>query len=277
MPGILRIAWAIVCGVHLSLATAGAASAQDLDALYQAKAVVTGQSEENRIPGFADCLRQVVAKVSGDQRLLGEPAFEDLLPKAGEFVSSFRYRDRLEGIPIHDEQGTYDRPHDLTCIFDRTKIDAVLQSFGRKPWLAPRPRLVVFLGVRQNAKTFTLTSDGGDSPYMGRSFHAAATPLAITILLPPKADLTQAGLDFEALSDTDMAALNGQAKAAGGDLALAGSIVWSDEDLGWVADWRLAPAGETHYWQVRGVSFDEAFRVAMRGAVQILSGNGSPN
>jgi len=27
---------------------------------------------------------------------------------------------------------------------------------------------------------------------------------------------------------------------------------------------------------VRGVSFDEAFRVAMRGAAQILSGNGQP-
>jgi len=43
-----------------------------------------------------------------------------------------------------------------------------------------------------------------------------------------------------------------------------------------VADWRLAPTGETYHWQVRGVSFDEAFRVAMRGAVQILSGNGAP-
>ena len=29
-------------------------------------------------------------------------------------------------------------------------------------------------------------------------------------------------------------------------------------------------------WQVRGVSFDEAFRVAMRGAAQVLSGNGQP-
>jgi hypothetical protein len=85
-----------------------------------------------------------------------------------------------------------------------------------------------------------------------------------------------AGMDVEALRDMSMAELNGLAKTAGGDLALAGSIVWSDADLGWVADWRLAPAGETHRWQVRGVSFDEAFRVAMRGAVKILSGNGPP-
>jgi uncharacterized protein len=274
MPDILRIAWVIVCGAFSVLTIAGAASAQDLDTLYQAKAVVTGQSEKNRIPGFADCLRQVLVKVSGDQRLLEAPEFEALLPKAGGFVSSFSYRDRLEGIPIHDEQGTYDRPHDLTCIFDRAKIDSVLQSLGSRPWLAPRPRLVIFLGVRHNTKRFALTEDGGDSPYMRESFHAAAAPLAMTILLPGKA--VMAGMDVDALRDKSMTELNTLAKSAGGDLALGGAIVWSDEDLGWVADWRLAPAGETHRWQVRGVSFDEAFRVAMRGAVQILSGNGAP-
>jgi hypothetical protein len=267
------VARIIVCIVLLSLTTA---VSQELDALYQAKAIVTGQSETNRIPGFADCLRQVVVKVSGDQRLLGEPAFVDILPKAGELVTSFSYRDRLEGIPIHDEQGTHDRPHDLTCVFDRAKIDGALQSLGSRPWLEPRPRLAVFLGVSQNAKTFALTHEGSESPYMGESFEAAAAPLAMTIVLPGKAELVQSGLDFEALRNTDMAELNTLAKAAGGDLALAGSIVWSDEDLGWVADWRLAPAGETHRWQVRGVSFDEAFRVAMRGAAQILSGNGTP-
>ncbi|TIT43144.1 MAG: DUF2066 domain-containing protein, partial [Mesorhizobium sp.] len=37
-----------------------------------------------------------------------------------------------------------------------------------------------------------------------------------------------------------------------------------------------ATDGKTYSWQVRGVSFDEAFRVAMRGAAQILSGNGQP-
>ncbi|TIW55589.1 MAG: DUF2066 domain-containing protein, partial [Mesorhizobium sp.] len=37
-----------------------------------------------------------------------------------------------------------------------------------------------------------------------------------------------------------------------------------------------ADGGKTYRWQVRGVSFDEAFRVAMRGAAQVLSGNGQP-
>jgi hypothetical protein len=43
-------------------------------------------------------------------------------------------------------------------------------------------------------------------------------------------------------------------------------------------DRRLAPCsiGQMYRWQIRGVSFDEAFRNAMAGAAQILSGHGLP-
>ena len=53
-------------------------------------------------------------------------AADKMLAAAGDYVASFTYRDRLEGIPIHDEQGTYDRPHDLTVNVDPAKIDAAL-------------------------------------------------------------------------------------------------------------------------------------------------------
>ena len=59
--------------------------------------------------------------------------FYELASSAGQYVSAFSYRDRLEGKPVHDEQGTYDRPHFLTCHFDPQKIDSVLKTLGRKP------------------------------------------------------------------------------------------------------------------------------------------------
>ncbi len=98
----------------------------------------------------------------------------------------------------------------------------------------------------------------------------------LRLVLPSKTLLDAAGLDAETLPQSDLAALDHAAKDAGGDLPLLGRLVWSDKDLGWVADWRLASGGTSYDWQVRGVSFDEAFRVAMRGAAQILSGNGQP-
>lgn len=35
-------------------------------------------------------------------------------------------------------------------------------------------------------------------------------------------------------------------------------------------------SGRLHTWTISGVNFDEVFRVGIRGAAQILSGNGEP-
>src|ERR671933_505638 len=71
-----------------------------------------------------------------------------------------RYRDLLGGVPVHDEQGTRDRPYELTADFDPARIDAALRSLGRAPWTAARPRLVVFLRVRTGTGPYVLASDG---------------------------------------------------------------------------------------------------------------------
>jgi len=122
LPARLAIAAATICLAALP----GHAS----DALYQTEAIVTGTGEPNRQPGFDKCFADVMVKVSGDQRVLNEPVVAAARSKAGDYVASFRYRDRMEGIPVHDEQGTHDRPHDLYCTFDRARIDALLASAG---------------------------------------------------------------------------------------------------------------------------------------------------
>lgn len=262
----------------VALLAAGQTIAQtsDLGSLYQAQAIVTGTGEENRKLGFGECLREVLVKVSGDQRLADDLSVTALLEDAGQYATSFSYRDRLEGIPIHDEQGTHDRPHDLTCIYEPARIDEVLASLGSRPWLERRPELVLLLAVRDSKRTFALARDSAESPYMVESFLAAARPLGMTVSVPDRQTLSAAGLDPAAIRNSDIAALDVVAKGAGGDMALAGSIEWSDADLGWVVEWRLDLARKTHRWRTSGVSFDEAFRVGLRGAAQILSGNGDP-
>ncbi len=254
----------------------GPANAIDLTELYTTQAIVTGTGETNRRPGLEQCLRGVLVKVSGDPRVLHEPAVLAALPQAGAFVSDFRYRDRLEGVPIHDEQGTHDRPHDLTCVFARETIDALLQKAGRKPWLDPRPGLIAFLAVRQANKAFVLSRNGGDGVYMRDSLEAAAAPLALTVGLPDAATLASAALNADTLPKVEMADLDAIAHRYDSARALGGNLVWSDEDRGWVADWRLEAGGQIYTWQVRGVSFDEAFRQAIAGSLRILSGNGAP-
>ena len=57
----------------------------------------------------------------------------------------------MADIPLHDEQGTYDRPHKLTVTFDPLKIDALLAEFGDKPWRGERPVVVPVLLVHGTA------------------------------------------------------------------------------------------------------------------------------
>ncbi|CAN7667673.1 DUF2066 domain-containing protein [Rhizobium sp. LjRoot254] len=255
----LRFAGAVLLSINLLASRVPAAEPDDL---YSSQAIVTGQGEKNRQPGFRDCLDRVLVKVSGDQRLPRLPQADALRARAGDFVASFAYRDRLAGKPIHDEQGTYDRPHDLTCRYDRKTVDDLLAGLGSRPWPAERPTFLIVLDVKRGGQAFRATADDMRDLAMRESFALGAAPLALKVTFPAAADA--ASLDAGGLVPSD------------GVLPLSGSLVWSDADLGWVATWRLRHDGETYRWVVRGVNFDEAFRVAMRGAAQILSGNGAP-
>lgn len=275
MPGFSRFVVAVM-GVMAICVTARPAFSGTIDDLYQSQTIVTGQDEPNRQAGFKTCLDAVLLKVSGDQRLLRKPEMAALREKAGGFIASFRYRDRMEGIPIHDEQGTHDRPYDLTCLYDPAAINPVLASLGSEPWLTKRPRLEIFLATEQGARHFALTADEERGALMRESFTNAAAPLAMRIAFPKASTLSAAKLDDKTLRDAGIEALDKLAERATAEQALAGTLVWSEKEMGWIADWRLARDGKTYRWQVRGVSFDDAFRVAMRGAAQILSGNGQP-
>ena len=132
MPGISRFVVGLVAPLCLGLPGRPAPIAE----LYQAQTIVTGTGEANRQIGFKNCLDKVLVKVSGDQRLTQKTEMLALRDKAADFVQAFRYRDRLEGIPIHDEQGTHDRPHDLTCLYKPAVVDKLLAQLGSRPWLA---------------------------------------------------------------------------------------------------------------------------------------------
>ena len=250
----MKRAAALVVLAILQLLPARTEAEDGLEGLYSAKAIVTGTGEKNRQLGFRDCLGNVILRVSGDQRLLKRSEVRNFLASAGSFVRSFSYRDRLAGKPIHDEQGTYDRPHDLTCSYDRDVVDRLLATLGSRPWLALRPQMLVVLDVERNGKSYRVTQGNHRDEDMRVAFENAARQIAMQITFPP--------------AENDPLSSN--------ESVLRGSLTWSDPELGWVAKWQLHSNKKAITWEARGVNYDEAFRVAMRGAAQILSGNGQP-
>lgn len=259
-----------------SVGCGSARAASPLGDLYRARAVVTGQGEAERARGFALCLEDVLVKVAGDPRLLRDPRLARLEAEAQSYVAAFDYRDRMAGIPVHDEQGTRDRPFDLFVTFDRAKIDGALRSLDLKPWTAERPRVVLFLRVRDGGGTYVLAGDGERGLGQRQSLQAAAEKRGVPILLPNSHALAAAGFTAAAGVGADLRHLDRAAKRVGGTLALAGELQWKEQALGWAADWHLRWRGIDHRWGLEGVSFDDAFRQAMEGAEQILSGHGRP-
>ena len=269
----LRIAILITA---LFCVAGASARAGDVDnELYEAQAIVTGQREPERLRALPDCLEDVLVKVSGDPRLIGDRRLVPLKANAENFVAAFRYHDRMSGIPVHDEQGTRDRPYDLIVSFDAAKTDAALRSLGLEPWKNPRPRLALFIGVQNGPVPYVLTSEGERGLEQKLSLEAAAYKRGMSIVLPSSSVLAAADVRFDRLSAIDLQRWQALGKDAGGEAALVGKLYWIEQEFGWRADWRLVWQGD-HRWQIRGVNFDAAFRNAMEGSAQILSGHGEP-
>jgi len=244
--------------------------------LYRAKVTVTGQGEANRIAGFAACLEDVLIKASGALKLSGDPRLAAYKSKAKGFVTGYSYRDQFFGKPIRDEQGTRDRPYDLTVEFEQSKIDDLLGAFGLKPWLSHRPRLAVFIEMEQGARSYIVTADGAQSDLQRDALLAAADKRGMDIVLPGTATLAKSNMTGAELRTPPFPALAPIAAEQGGEVVLVGRLVWDDRDLGWATQWQMEWGGRTHRWQVRGVTFDESFRRGIGGAAQVLSGNGDP-
>ncbi len=243
--------------------------------IYTTQAVVTGSDERNRPLGFRLCFDDVLIKVSGDGSVLDDKRFAVFEAKVGEYIDSFSYRDRLFGKPIHDEQGSYDRPHFLTCHFNPQKIDGILTLMGRKPWPVPRPTIAMVLVVHGRKVSGVLSSDGAFDPDMRESLATAARRYGVVVNLPNVAALRDSHVDPGGTAVISADRVTKLAAASDG-VPLSGNLQWSDAAHGWIATWSLDAGGRHFKWKVAGVNYDEAFRVGVRGAGRALSGNVKP-
>jgi hypothetical protein len=242
---------------------------------YTARTIVTGKDERNRPLGFRLCFEDVLVKASGDYRILENKRAHALAVHAHRYITEFSYRDRLEDKPLGDEQGTYDRPHYLTCKFDPKKIDTALRKLHRKPWTGKRPKLVMVIDVDGLKKKGTLTSDGPLDPDMRESLDAAAIRYGMTVVLPSEDALYQMR-NLKKLGESEFVVENRLAAASGADIVVSGKLDFVEAELGWVARWSFMGGGTFANWTVKGVNYDGAFRNAIQGVMLALSGNGKP-
>ena len=153
------------------------------DALYSASVIVTGMDARSRPSGLRAALGQVLAKVSGDPALAGDPRLAATDP--APLLRALAYTDRMGDIPRHDEQGSRDRPYDLTAWFDPPGIDAVLRAWGHRPWSAPRPPLRVEITiVPRTGPPMPMRADTDSDEQHRTALLAAAARFGLDPVLP---------------------------------------------------------------------------------------------
>src|SRR5947207_1364217 len=174
------------------------AKAEDTGDLYQAYAIVTGTDMRQRPWGMAQCLREVLVKVSGDPRLRDDPRVIELAAHADRLIASFDYVDMMAGIPKKDDQGSYDRPHKLTVHFDPAKIDATLAELGQIPWRGERPVVVPLLRVSgRKPPSYVLSAEIPAGEEQRGAFINAAGEFGMTVRMPSQNDLTAWGASVD--------------------------------------------------------------------------------
>jgi len=255
----------LLCALVSFCATA---RAEDSSLLYRATVIVTGEREETRLPGIAECFDQAMAKVSGNPGIAALPGFAVWRARARSMAWSYTLHDRLFGRPIHDEQGSRDRPFDLTVQFDEVMSNKVLAALGEKPWPLPRPKLLVLIGIKDMVRNYVLVDGAAQGQDQRAAFANASERFAVPILFAKPAGLQ--GLSYDAVMTADTLSLLDVAHRLGADAVLTGHLDWSAKDHGWIGTWRLDGGAP---WSITGVNFDAAFRDAIGGAAFRLSGH----
>jgi hypothetical protein len=240
----------------LALLLLGApAWAADAD-LFSCRVIVTGTDhrDDDALPR---CLQDAIIKATGRPSLREDARLAPVLRDAPFLVEDVLYLDRMTDIPHHDEQGSRDRPYDLIAWFQPDKLTARLGALGIPVWHDRPERLELLITVEPaRGNPFTVTAEQDVSERHRQALLAAADRFGLHIALP-----------------TEIRLLSRLPWLSASSQGLRGVLKWSDADFGWNATWTLVDRGRTPQpeWTVRGVAFDEAYRVGLGGAAERLS------
>jgi len=255
----------------LLLTVAGApAHAKVVRDLYRAQTVVTGTEEPERTRGFRDTLLTVVTKLTGNAKLANEPRILALAGTPHRLVETFEYEDRMKDIPVHDEQGTRERPHYLRVTFSKAAIDDALQRLGIKAWPPDRPVIAVWLGIDTPAGQFVLV-DSGPAGYGQRAvITETAEKLGLPIELP---GASHAIVTFDDIAGIRVDAMRAAAPRAHGHLI--GRLTVRTDGY-WDIAWSLHAPNASKRWTLTHVTFDQALKQGLVNTTATLSGSTGP-
>jgi uncharacterized protein len=253
------------------------ASAVEVDGLYQAEVIVTGQGQAERTRGFNVGFDEVVVKLTGDPDSARTPGVQRLSAHASDYVAQVEYADRMKGIPVHDEQGTRERSYYLRMSFDPWAMDEALQALGLARWGADRPRVMIWLGIKDSVRSYVLDSQSELGYGQREVLRSASRKLGVPIVLPAADDMRRRdSISYDDIARGDVSRLRSASRRYGADATLFATLVM-DKDGYWAQTWSLDWTNRLSRYRVVRTTFDVSLWTAIACAAKRFSTGSNQN
>jgi len=204
--------------------------------LFEAEVVVSDQSTGVRHTALQDALREVLVRVTGQQRVLVSEPVKALMDNPEQLVQQYRYFTEQQQEPTLLK---------LWVRFDGDAIRQAVQQEGLAYWGGERPDTLVWLAVEDHGRRFVVSAD--DASDVHRAVDAAARARGVPVLFPLMDLEDQARVQFSLIwgGFTDKVLEASQRYKP--QSVLIGRFNRSPSG-GWTSRWELQVGGRPYTW-----------------------------
>jgi hypothetical protein len=244
---------------------ARAASAGDVDDLYQAQIPVASQAEAERTDALRAAFEAVLVKVTGRRDVGKSPGVQEALRQPIRYVQQYFYQPLPAG-----EATDPQRSQLLTARFDPQATNDLVRQAGVPLWGRTRPTTLVWLAVEDGGDRYLVGGGAALSDSLQAALDREAQRRGVPMLIPMM-DLE----DRNKLYFTDVwggfeDAIVRASERYHASAVLVGRLLRGAAG-GWSVRWSLYQDGSTDQWSASAGQWQDLIAAGVDGAADILA------
>lgn len=231
------------------LFTSVPASAVVVGHLYEVEIAVSNQTRKTRHEIFRKAFQQMLIKVVGSSRVLGNPLVDDARNKVLKYISQFRYRE----LPVDFKQptataGTAPTVYNsmLWIKFDVQVVNKLLRNSQLPVWGKQRPETLVWIAVRDGSQRYILRQR--DKSPIKEEIEKAAKNRGLPIRWPEYDEVDRSRLSFVDLWGGFWDNILTVSRRYQKESILVGRYLWTSGQ--WKVNWDLLTNTHQQNWQI---------------------------
>lgn len=254
------------CFLLLALA-GGGAYAGEVEGLYEAQVPVAGQREAERLKAIQTAFRQVLIRVTGDNRPATRDHLQTLAESPLKFVQQYLYRP----LPPDHQAAAADDPRSTQLLwvrFDAQAVNQFLRQANAPVWGRMRPSILLWLAIEDRGGRSLLASDA--TVDMRAEIDARAQERGIPLLFPLLDLEDQRRVSFEDVWGGFEREVREASARYPADAVLVGRVYREKADR-WAGRWSLYQESGVEHWQAAGLPRDDILAAGIDGAADLLA------